>query len=45
MQVWKGVQVWDVAKPLLAGLLSRGLATETEDEQRELELAMRDLLR
>lgn len=44
MQVWKGVQVRDVAKPLLAGLLPRGLATETEDEQRELELALRDLL-
>lgn len=35
----------DVAKFLLAGLFARGLTIKSEDEQRQLELGMRDLLR
>ena len=37
-------QCWKVAhaKPFLAGLLPRGLATNTDDTQRELGLARRD---
>ena len=41
-QCWKVALAGDVAKPFLAGLLPRGLATNTDDAQRELGLTRRD---
>lgn len=41
-QCWKAAHAGDAAKPFLAGLLPRGLATNTDDTQRELGLARRD---
>lgn len=41
-QCGKVAHAGDRAKPFLAGLLPRGLATSTHDEQRELGLAKRD---
>ena len=41
-QCGKVAHAGDVAKPFLAGLLPRGLATSTDDEQSELGLAKRD---
>lgn len=41
-QCGKVAHAGDIVKPFLAGLLPRGLATSTDDEQRELGLAKRD---
>ena len=41
-QCWKVALAGDVAKPFLAGLLPRGLATNIDDAQRELGLTRRD---